>query len=35
MADEGSNSMTGFRLLTSTSTYAGGTYYLYGLKGSA
>jgi len=35
MADDGSNSMTGFRLETSTSTWAGGNYYLYGLKGSA
>jgi len=34
MADDGSNSMTGFRLETSTSTWAGGNYYLYGLKGS-
>ena len=35
MADEGSNAMTGFRLEASTSTWVGGDYYLYGLKGSA
>ncbi len=35
MHSDGGSSMTGFRLEASTSTFEGGSYYLYGLKGSA
>ena len=34
MHSDGSNAVTGFRILASTSTFEGGNYYLYGLKSS-
>ena len=34
MHSQGSSAVTGFRLVASTSTFEGGNYYLYGLKGS-